>query len=207
MLDEEVAGRNSDDARSYITKHLSLLKRKPLSLQLSEDTIQRINDVCERKNTPRDAFLNRIIFLMLASEEVSKAIFNDVNWKWALEMLMGEIPDEKYVLIRHRRLDALEEIVQGDPFWFQRACIEIMDEAGGVPKLHATMIPKDILGKLGESALGFNCFLEDRQIEGHPAQKSAHEDAQRQLDALFGNKIITLDENRKPVWVERKERK
>lgn len=208
MLDVEVSGRNSDDARSYISRHLSLLKRKALSLQLSEDTIGRINDVCERKNTPRDAFLNRVIFLLLASRDVSKTIFSEVDWDWAQDILLEEIPDEKYVRIRHRRLDALEEIVQGDPFWFQRACIEQMNKEGdSVPLLHSTVIPKDILGKLGESALGFNCVLKDSQIEGHPAQKATSDEAQRQLDALFGNRVLSIDENGKLVWNDRKDTK
>jgi hypothetical protein len=206
MLDEEVAGRNSDDARSYITKHLSLLKRKPLSLQLSEDTIQRINDVCERKNTPRDAFLNRVIFLLLIDDSYWERIFARVEWDRTRDIVLQELPDEMYMLVRYRMLDAMETIVHGDPFWYQRACIAVMDADDDVPLLHETMIPKDILGDHAESALGFNCFVEDWQIEGHPAQKARNAD-KRTVFEIFGNKILTLDENRKPVWVERKERK
>lgn len=195
MLKEEVA-RNSDDARSHIAKHLGLLTRKQVNLLLGDETVSLVNDVCNQKNIPRDAFVNRVLFFLTADRAVVERIFTKVDWKWARDRINDDQPDEKYVLIYQSRLDAIGVVVNGDPFWIERECIRYNQEAEGgegISTFHATMMPKDFLGELGQSALGFNCFLDDSQIEGHPAQKALSERGQQLLHELFGGPVPRID--------------
>ena len=66
-LDEEVPNRNSDAVRNYIAEQVNGLPQlRPVNLSLSVETAELITTVCDRKNTPRDAFINRVILLLLA---------------------------------------------------------------------------------------------------------------------------------------------
>ena len=68
MLDEEIEQPNSLEARKYIAEGLEWLSLKPVNLALSAGTISRVNEVCTAKNIPRDAFVNRVILLLVAKQ-------------------------------------------------------------------------------------------------------------------------------------------
>ena len=75
FLRSEVKEPNSDRARNFIAENLKELKLKPLSLSLSTETAELINEVCKEKNIPRDSFINRFFLLLIASETILKALF------------------------------------------------------------------------------------------------------------------------------------
>ena len=85
FLREEVTTPNSDKAKSYIADNLKQLKLKPLNLLLSTETVELMNEVCKEKNIPRDAFINRVFLLLIASDTVIDALFYRVirnNYYW-----------------------------------------------------------------------------------------------------------------------------
>ena len=75
FLRSEVKEPNSDRARNFIAENLKELKLKPLSLSLSTETVELVNEVCKEKNIPRDSFINRFFLLLVASETILKALF------------------------------------------------------------------------------------------------------------------------------------
>ncbi|MEI8103119.1 MAG: hypothetical protein WCG61_06305 [Chlorobium sp.] len=75
FLRSEVKEPNSDRARNFIAENLKELKLKPLSLSLSTETVELVNEVCKEKNIPRDSFINRLFLLLIASETILKALF------------------------------------------------------------------------------------------------------------------------------------
>ncbi|MFI3188638.1 hypothetical protein BCS42_15870 [Crenothrix sp. D3] len=77
FLREEMATPNSDKAKKFITEQLSELRLKPLTLVLSTETVNLINEVCKEKNVPRDAFMNRFFLLLIATDTVLTALFNE----------------------------------------------------------------------------------------------------------------------------------
>jgi hypothetical protein len=101
--------------------------------------------------------------------------------------LLEEYSDEKYIIFQMSRLDSIAYIIQHDPFWLMRAKINIAREVdNSIPLLHRKFIKKDFFpsGKI-ESALGFNCFIEDSDIEGSAAYQTRLEESKRFLDELF----------------------
>ena len=79
-------------------------------------------------------------------------------------------------------LSVIEDMVNEDPFWAIRACIEVARKEDDCvyDSLHSATIAKDFFRNV-PSSLGFNCCLPDEMIEDHPAQIAA----QKALEALF----------------------
>jgi hypothetical protein len=186
MLTQEVSGHNSDEAKAYIAKHLSMLRRKQVNLNLSAETVRAIADACEHVNVPRDAFINRVILFLVAEKPFFKRLLDDIDLKWA----EGKVIEDYYNYfnpILDGALLAMQDVVRSDPFQFYRACIGLTNDDGGkAVALHDAFIDQDFLkgnkgDKGAESAIGFNCHLLDSQIEGHPA----HEDLASEIEKLL----------------------
>ena len=59
-LDHEVSVPNSQASYEYVFSCLDQLDRKLVSLALSPQLTERLNEICSRKRIVRDAFFNRI---------------------------------------------------------------------------------------------------------------------------------------------------
>lgn len=183
MLTQEVSGRNSDEAKAYITTHLGMLRRKQVNLNLSTETVQAVADACEKVNVPRDAFINRVVLFLVAGKPFFKRLLVDIDWDWT----EGKVIEDYYNYFNPTldgSLSAIEDTVKSDPFQFYRACIEVTKNDGGEAEaLHEAFLTKDFLkGKHGpESTIGFNCYVPDFQIEGHPAYKEMFDDLEKLL--------------------------
>jgi hypothetical protein len=66
-LATEVTFRNSDDVRKRFRER-PLPDRVKLNLDLDETLIQRMDEVLKEKNIPRDSFVNRVLFFLLAKD-------------------------------------------------------------------------------------------------------------------------------------------
>ena len=66
-LDGEVTFRNSDEVRERLQSR-TLPSRVKLTLELDETVSARIDDVLKAKNIPRDSFVNRVLFFLLAKQ-------------------------------------------------------------------------------------------------------------------------------------------
>ena len=179
---------NSDAARVHIEHHLKVLLQgssKQISLSLSPDTAEKLETACEEKNVPREAFLNRVILLLVAKPEfVDAALFNldhetaheirteiKHDFSLNLELANGFAP-----------LPMIAEIL-ADPFWgYREMTAKVSKDAGERYTLYGMCFAR-------ESLTGLNCHVPDHKVPG----TKAYIDLQR-LDAelfagLGGEKI------------------
>ncbi|OGA42464.1 MAG: hypothetical protein A3G25_07135 [Betaproteobacteria bacterium RIFCSPLOWO2_12_FULL_63_13] len=66
-LAHEVTFRNSDVVRQHFREH-PLPNRVKLNLELDATLVQRMDDVLKEKNIPRDSFVNRVLFFLVAKD-------------------------------------------------------------------------------------------------------------------------------------------
>ena len=196
MLDKEIDEPNSPEARDHLSKHLGFLDRKAVNFSLRPDTVVAMDDVCRRKNIPRDSFINRVVLFLIAKPVLFESIIGiDIKWYWTervVEQFGYSSPLVPYHL--NGNISAIEELVTEDPFWARRSCIE---EASKDPvdmilynPLHKVHIPDDLFEKKFKSSLGFNCYLPDKFIEGHPAEKAWRDE----IDQLFDDISVEFNQ-------------
>lgn len=169
LLRNEMETPNSDRAKAYIADNLKQLRLKPLNLLLSQETVKLINDVCNEKNVPRDAFINRFCLLLIASNTVLETLFghNDEVLR-SLEsglngFSMGDLVD---FFNRDNILDSIEDLLNSSPFFRLRYIFE------GIDKLHCFAFEKNALNTLPneyaflktDNTLGFNTFMTDDKV-------------------------------------------
>ena len=72
-LDREVAFRNLDEVRQRIQSR-RLPDRVKLTIDLDDRVARRIDEVLTKKNIPRDSFINRVLFFLLAKRKILQAL-------------------------------------------------------------------------------------------------------------------------------------
>lgn len=179
FLRNEVTTPNSDKAKNYITDNLKSLRLKPLNLLLSMETVELINEVCKEKNIPRDAFINRVFLLLIASDTVLKVLFDDESMKIGeshdLDFVNEYIGDERGFYNRANVLDSIEEFVEVSPFWRLRRVFD-----GYWAGLYSYAFKKNALNNLpigygplrAENTIGFNTFMSDDEVSKQEAHES-----------------------------------
>ncbi|MGJ0490060.1 hypothetical protein [Methylobacter sp.] len=179
FLREEVTIPNSDKAKSYIAENLKQLKLKPLNMLLSTETVELMNEVCQEKNIPRDAFINRVFLLMIASDTVLEVLFDDENMKLGkkhhLDYASEYVGDELGFYNRANVLDSIEEFVEISPFWRLR---RILDDFW--TGLYSYVFKKNALNNLpigygplrAENTIGFNTFMSDDEVSKQETHES-----------------------------------
>lgn len=198
-LDQEVAVANSPAAYNHVLERLDRLDRKAMSLALPPDVLDKVNDVCSRKNIVRDAFFNRLFLLLAASPKAIDAIFfrgYQGDWKRDVWRKFGD--DSSTVDTGVLPLASLS-----DPFWAIREALEIDHESieltdwvspsdGRVVKmmdmgLGNVTLPWSLYTKYLDNGIsnvdlvGFNCYVPDWQVPSHAeALKRKSE-----MDAIF----------------------
>jgi hypothetical protein len=190
FLREEVATPNSDKAKNYIVDNLKQLKLKPLNLLLSTETVELINEVCKEKNIPRDAFINRVFLLLIATDTVIDALFyrvirNHYYWEGRSEAdgrsawegckyeSIGSSLNELR-LSNINMLDNIEELIAAPLFMVIRG---VFLDAKGWTNLYSYAFEKDALHKLPndyaflktENTLGFNTFMTNDEVSEQEA--------------------------------------
>jgi hypothetical protein len=182
-LDAEVSTPNSQASYDYVTSLLDAFDRKPVSLALPPELMTRLNEICERKRIVREAFFNRFFLLLsIDPSTVDKLFF--------LYFEDAEYDDDwrKYVLNEHKYdspffqndLDPLTPIIE--PFWAMRYAMDKMNQDSEEPIEPYSVYSTVFTQKIGINDLrGLSCYLPDREIPGHPAEK----EAKAKLDELF----------------------
>lgn len=190
FLRKEIATPNSDKAKNYIAAQLGDLKLKPLTLVLSAKTVDLINEVCKEKNVPRDAFMNRFFLLLIASDTILTALFQEfldedekfssfVQYDW--NDLMDFFPNgngyyQSLLTRNENMLDAIEEMVtKYSPFELVRGFLKYLNEKIDCKTMYSFPFKKASLKSLPSgyesfeisNALGFNPFMSDLDIEEH----------------------------------------
>jgi hypothetical protein len=68
-LAKEVGFRNSDAVRARLQEQ-KLPNRVPLTVELDETLVKRIDEVLNERNIPRDSFVNRVLFFLVAKQSM-----------------------------------------------------------------------------------------------------------------------------------------
>ncbi|MCL1860185.1 MAG: hypothetical protein FWG52_01445 [Proteobacteria bacterium] len=183
-LDEEVA-ENSSEAQQFIANRLDQLVRKQVSLALRSDLVERLNDICERKRIVRDAFFNRLFFLLAASsEEIDRLFFDgEGEWRWDVEH-HADGPRA-----RERLRDHIAPVKE--PFWAIRAGLSLREEDA---KESGEQLPGGIYSAVWGNPLNkkaaifaLNCYLPNEKIPDHPDQLALLKRAEDFLASLMND--------------------
>lgn len=199
-LDREVAVANSHAAYAHVFERLDALDRKPMSLALPPDVVDKVNEVCTRKRIVRDAFFNRLFLLLAASPASLDTLFFPTyggDWKRDVWRAYGDDPATV-------AQGVLPLASVGDPFWALREVFELdrpnlvlhdrldpgsgqmvaMEEVQpGCYSLPARVYTRYLDQKAGaHDLLGFNCYVPDWRLPGQGAARSAEEHL---LDAIL----------------------
>lgn len=206
FLRKEVTTPNSVKAKNYILKSLKELELKPVNLLLSKETVDLMNEVCKEKNIPRDAFVNRVFLLLIASNMVIDALFFGLfkkhnpdldfefwgmDWdEWANNIQLQHY-QKMYRCFDHPNIFAsIEEFVNIDPFWRLRDYFSCYEKDW---KLYGHPFEKDALSNLSvnygdlrvENTIGFNTFISDDDIPKQEVHYSEVNNIKAKTDSVL----------------------
>ena len=161
-LDE--LGCQSLIARRYITgclKKMGKLQLHSINVVVDKNVADALNEVVNRHNVSRDAFANRIIYLMIANPQELKAM------DLPIAVNANEI-DQWFESVSTTPLGAINDFM-ADPFHYLRLGAEERHCRG----LYRVSFP--------DSLDGLCCFLNDDEVPGTDAYKNAQEVANAEL--------------------------
>ena len=175
---------------------LKELDHKPVSLALSPDLTERLNEICGRKRIVRDAFFNRIFLLLAASPKtVDTLLFGQYGNTWREEVwkqwkdngppfsvIYPLEPDIDPFLAIHEWFEnytsdqPLENYVEPT----SGKTIRVERDASGSPvppdDLYTTVFTQKMTDphkKRDYDLLGLSCYMPDSRIPGHEAEQKA----------------------------------
>jgi hypothetical protein len=80
-LAEEITFRNSDAVRERL-RNRALPNKVKVNLELDEKLVNRIDEVLRERNIPRDSFVNRVLFFLVAKEPHLRSLGVDYEHDW-----------------------------------------------------------------------------------------------------------------------------
>lgn len=166
--DLEGLGRQSSTARRYVTgrlKKMGTLKLQPINVVVDKSVADALTEVLHRHNVSRDAFVNRMIYLMIANRQE----LDEINLPIAVNA--NEI-DQWFESVSTTPLGAIGDFM-ADPFHYLRLGAEERHRRG----LYQVGFP--------DSLVGLSCFLDDDEVPGTDAYKNAQEVSHAALVKLF----------------------
>lgn len=158
-LDDEIPLANSVDAQQFVIEHLNSLDWKPVSLALRSDLVEKLNDICARKRIVRDAFFNRLFFLLSVPPKVIDLLFFNDDANWRTEVWIEYRNDGPAF---NNTFYPLEPEI--NPFWAIREGLALEDR-----EEHFYAITFDDKNFKDADLYGLNCYLPDDRIPDHPA--------------------------------------
>lgn len=192
-LDLEVSLANSPAAEAFIATRLDLLPRKPMSLTLRPELIEQLTDICRRKRIVRDAFFNRLFFLLAAKPKgIDTLFFGNSTGEWKKTLWESTKRDRDFWM---SGLYPLEPVPT--PFWAIRTFFQIQAEETAteeyqdpdtgktlwVVRDEDTVRPMDNVHTVFFSnefkdadLTGLNCYVSDRHVPDTAAGRKALDD-------------------------------
>lgn len=158
--------RLSDEAKVFIANRLRSMEKgtRPVSIVIDTNVVARLNEIVEKTNIVRDAFLNRILYFLLLTVRLRNHL---------------DLPDElnQFQIISKRKselrwenipVSPIEWLAQvlADPFCYLREELSRHNEGGN--KLY--LMPME------EEFVGFTCFAEYSELPGTDAYKRQQEE-------------------------------
>ncbi len=148
--------RNTDKAKKYLSKvffniqdkdpntksdSINLLGEgdtvlKSVNLSLEKDTIEAIDKACAARNVPKDAFVNRVVYLLTADEGdlfdfLHLHIDPDRDFDYG-DLCSGNYQEEFYFHASNI-MDSITYFAEGNPFWWLRGLIDVFAGSGSTP--------------------------------------------------------------------------
>lgn len=165
----------STRAKKYVSDKLRAMKgsdgkyaQVQVSIVLRVETAHKLKEVCDRHRVNRDAFLNRLVAFLRASEKFLQALDLPATVNKTLRMGAQDMSTGP--------LAAIEEVL-ADPLHYLRSACEEWYGCGIYD------LP------LGEKLLGLECYISDEDL---PGSKAHQEKALREAEAFEA--ISFLDE-------------
>lgn len=164
--------RNSDKACAFIKRCLVETKKlRPVTLTLSESTATLMTKACVEVNVWRDVFVNRVIYLLVASPSALER-----EWDFRFDQhydLLRDDASRLTSLLLGPRLLAIRELVADDALWGIRAAIgaSYPDTKGEIHSLTLGSPGAETAETRGLA--GFNVYLEDVHVPG-TAERHEH---------------------------------
>jgi hypothetical protein len=200
-LDEEVVIPNEEVARRFVAERLDQLDRKLVSLSLPSELVSRLDELCERKRIVRDAFFNRLFFLLAAPRPVIDRIFFLTVPDWRTEVWSERKHEGPFF---QNVFYPLEPDV--DPFWPIRTGLELLSDDSDLVEISEPASGKQVKVRMDRSGrrslpdrvytivfdneafkdadlFGLNCHVPVWRIPGHPEQLTYR----KELDELLGD--------------------
>lgn len=186
-LEVEMAEPNSEDGKAALERAFGCVPTTPVNFTLSQETVKSMNEVCDRKRVPRNAFVNRVVLLLTMQDEAVRHCLypwiRSEDWdRLALEA-SKEHPDELLIARCGSTLRSAAQLASCDPFWSYRYRIGMRQRTDPeTPNLHCARIPRDYFRQFKrerptslyiDSAEGLNCYLPDEIVDGTEANLSA----------------------------------
>ncbi len=180
MLRKELQQPNSDADREFIELRLSKLPRKPVSFSLRQETVSALNKACNELNIPRDAFLNRIFFLLLIRDTTWDTVLSvDGYFAYVCQIVREQGGTYFSGTAGLPLLDVIEAI--HDPFWGPRLVLEAQNEGETLSALevNGNLFGGNITEDEKNGLVGLNCCLKHTVVDPETLEA-------RSLDELLG---------------------
>lgn len=117
-LENEMPLSNSAPAAKFIADRLSELDRDTLTLAIPSSLSLKLTELCRNRNIVRDAFFNRLIFLLAATPQQIDTLFFDGTSDWHRDVQAATGPYD----IAGNDVYPLSSPI--DPFWAIRIGLE-----------------------------------------------------------------------------------
>lgn len=197
MLLSELQGKkNSDQARAFIKQCFAELKDlHPVSFTLTAETADALTDACDQVNVWRDAFVNRVIYFLVAKSSAIEDQF-DFKFKDHTDAIFDDGWEIKSLLLGPR-LVAIRSFICDDPFLAIRAALrsEYPDTEG---RLHDLQLGYPIADTPKARGLaGFTVYLEDKYVPGTAENQQWHKESEEFTKLLLDDDVPTAQEGSK----------
>lgn len=184
QLDSEIANPNSHEARRYVATMLKRVGQMQLvTLTLRSDLIDALDSVCERKMICRDAFFNRLLYLLTARDEVIDRAFFGGDSRWRSDVWTEYQHDGPFFQNVFSPLD--QEI---DPLWAVRAGIDLLrrerPKSEWVPPdgIYTRSLSMPGRGDDAPALRGLACYLPDTSVPRTSANRKLQRMFEKYLD-------------------------
>jgi hypothetical protein len=88
-LKDEVSFRTPDEARTKIKRRLQELKPEAMTIALNQSVVDRMGKVLHQNNISRNAFINRVLFFLVAMPEHLRRL--DIRYKRNIDTLVNPL--------------------------------------------------------------------------------------------------------------------
>lgn len=165
LLNELQGKRNSDQARAFLKQRFAELKElHPVSFTLTAKTANALTAACDQINVWRDAFVNRVIFLLVAKSSAVEEQFN-FDFRNHIDAILDDVRKVDQLLFEPR-LSAIRSFIRYDPFLAIRSALDC-EYPDGECRLHNLQLGDPLASTVMARGLaGFTVYLEDKDVPG-----------------------------------------